>query len=114
MDQIIVTTPGRLFLSRGSEPLDKHFKGGVIFVDHASGYVFVAPVVNFTAGEATRAKCEFESEMASMGITVVNCHSNNGVFTAQEFQDELAKLEQGLTLSGVGAHHQNAVAERAI
>jgi hypothetical protein len=90
------------------------FKGGVIFVDHATGFVFVEPVVNFTAGEAIRAKREFEREMASMGVTVLNFHTDNGVFTAAAFQDELAKLDQGMTLSGVGAHHQNAVAERAI
>ena len=49
-----------------------------------------------------------------MGVTVINYHSDNGVFTAAQFQDELASSEQGLTLSGVGAHHQNAVAEREI
>jgi len=76
--------------------------------------VFVVPVVNFTAGEAIRAKRAFEREMSSMGVTVVNFHTDNGVFTASEFQDELAKMEQGLSLSGVGAHHQNAVAEREI
>jgi len=114
MDHFIVSTPGRLFSSRGSEAEDRMFKGGVIFVDHATGFVQVVPVVNFTAGEAIRAKREFEAEMASMGVTVLNYHTDNGVFTASAFQDELAKLDQGLTLSGVGAHHQNAVAERAI
>ena len=114
MDHFIVSTPGRLFNSRGSESHDRMFKGGVIFVDHASGFVFVEPVVNFTAGEAIRAKREFEREMASMGVTVLNYHTDNGVFTAAAFQDELASMEQGLSLSGVGAHHQNAMAERAI
>jgi hypothetical protein len=45
---------------------------------------------------------------------VLNYHTDNGVFTAAQFQDQLAENKQGLTLSGVGAHHQNAVAERAI
>ena len=114
MDHFIVSTPGRLFSSRGSESTDRMFKGGVIFVDHASGFVWVEPVVNFTAGEALRAKRSFEREMASMGVTVINYHADNGVFTASEFQDELVKNQQGLTLSGVGAHHQNSMAERAI
>ena len=114
MDHFIVSTPGRLFTSRGSEAHDRRFKGGVIFVDHATGFTFVEPVVNFTAGEAIRAKREFEAEMSSMGVTVLNYHTDNGVFTATQFQDELATMQQGLTLSGVGAHHQNAVAERAI
>ena len=84
-------------------------------MDHASGFVFVSPVVNFTAGEALQPKQEIEAEMASMGVTIVNYHSDNGVFTSSsQFQDELAKMGQDLTLSGVGAHHQNAVAEQAI
>ena len=114
MDHFIVSTPGRLFTSRGRESHDRMFKGGVIFVDHASGFVHVEPVVNFTAGEALRAKREFESEMFQLGITVLSYHSDNGVFTAAEFQDQLAQSAQKLTLSGVGAHHQNAMAERAI
>lgn len=49
-----------------------------------------------------------------MGITVLHYHTDNGVFTSSEYQDELTKMAQGLTLSGVGAHHQNAVVEQAI
>ena len=90
------------------------FKGGVIFADHASGFVFIVPVVNFTAGEALRAKREFEAEMSSMGVAVLNCHTVNGFFSASQFQDKLAEDGQDMTFSGGGAHHQNAVAERAI
>ena len=75
------------------------FKGGVIFVDHASGFVFVVPVVNFTAGEALRAKREFEAEMSSMGVAVLNYHTDNGVFTASPLQDKLAQDSQDMTLS---------------
>ena len=114
MDHFIVSTPGRLFSSRGSESHEKMHKGGVIFKDHASSHVVVEPVVNFTVGEALRAKKSYEREMASLGVTVINCHTDNGVFTAAAFQDKLAELGQGLSLSGVGAHHQNAVAEREI
>ena len=114
MDHFIVSTPGKLFSSRGSEPTSNIYKGGVIFKDHASNHVFVEPVVNFTAGEAIRAKKMYERELSSMGVTVLNYHTDNGVFTAAEFQDELAKNEQNVTFSGVGAHHQNAVAEREI
>ena len=114
MDHFIVSTPGRLFSSRGRDRDDRMYKGGVIFVDQYSGYVHVVPVVNFTAGEAIRAKREFEAELESMGVTVTHYHSDNGVFTAAEFQDELVRVGQVLTLSGVGAHHQNGMAERSI
>ena len=85
MDHFIVTTPGRLFSSRGRESDDRMYKGGMIFYDHASKYVHIEPVVNFTTGEALRAKRTFETEMLSMGIQVLNYHSDNGVFTAQEY-----------------------------
>ena len=70
-------------------------------MDHATGFVFIVPVVNFTAGEALRAKREIELEITSMGVTVVSYHTDNRVFTAAAFQDELANMEQRLTLSGV-------------
>ena len=104
VDHFIVSTPGRLLSSRGRDLPDQSYKGGMIFVDHACGFVFVSPVVNFTAGGALLAKQEFEAEMASMGVTVVNYHSDNGVFTSSQFQVELAKMRQDLTLSNVGAH----------
>jgi hypothetical protein len=105
---------GRAYNSRGSDSHDKMFKGGVIFVDLASAYVCVVPVVNFTAGEAIRAKREFEQEMVSMGVVTLHYHTDDGEFTSAEFQDELAKLNQGLSLSAVGAHHENVMAERTI
>ena len=50
----------------------------------------------------------------SCGKKVTSYHGDNGVFKAKEFTDALATDEQELTYSGVGAHHQNGVAERAI
>jgi hypothetical protein len=40
--------------------------------------------------------------------------SDNGIYTSAEFTRELEKEGQGLKRSGVGAHHQNGIAERAI
>ena len=82
-------------------------------MDHASGFVFIVPVVNFSVGEALRTHGEFEAEMSSTGVAVLN-HHTDGVFSASQFQDKLAEDGQDMTFSGVGAHHQNAVAERVI
>ena len=114
MDHFIVSTPSRRYNSRGREALDQMIKGGVVFMDHTNRYGFVEPVVNFTAGEALHAKRSFEANLTSMGVTAVNYHTDNGVFTAAEYQDEIAKMGQKMTFSGVGAYHQNAEAERAI
>ena len=41
-------------------------------------------------------------------------HDDNGVFKAQKFRINLEKLKQNITFCGVGAHHQNGIAERNI
>jgi hypothetical protein len=55
-----------------------------------------------------------ESEAADVGVTIRQFHSDNGVFSSNEFREHCARLGQTLRFSGVGAHHQNGVAERAI
>ena len=48
------------------------------------------------------------------GFKIKKYHSDNGVFAAQEFKDDYDKLDQKVDFSGVGAQHQNGVAERNI
>ena len=56
----------------------------------------------------------FEQDARSQNVTIRKYHGDNGVFKAQMFREELDALGQTITFSGVGAHHQNGVAERAI
>jgi len=51
---------GGLWSSRGSKKIDEMYKGGTIFVDHASGLVHVAHQLTFTADETAQAKLAFE------------------------------------------------------
>ena len=44
------------------------------------------------AGEVLHTKQEFEAETASMGVTLVNYHFDNRVFTSSLFQNELANI----------------------
>ncbi|MGH7955171.1 MAG: hypothetical protein ACREOZ_04345, partial [Gloeomargaritales cyanobacterium] len=48
------------------------------------------------------------------GVQIKAYHADNGIFTSQQFKQHLEGQFQDLSLSGVGAHHQNGVAERAI
>ena len=41
-------------------------------------------------------------------------HTDNGIFNASEFMEELFKKQQKIRFSGSGASHQNGSAERAI
>ncbi|MGH7974205.1 MAG: hypothetical protein ACREBR_01670, partial [bacterium] len=88
--------------------------GGTIFCDHTSGLIDVRHQVSFGATDTIRSKNLFERMAASHGVYIENYHSDNGIFSSFEFRRHLENLHQGQTLSGVGAHHQNGVAERAI
>ena len=41
-------------------------------------------------------------------------HSDNGTYSSAEFTSDCEKLDQKTNYSGVGAQHQNGVAERNI
>ena len=89
MDHYICTTKGRLYTSRGKSAPDTMYVGGVIFVDHGSGHSHVEHVVNFGASEAIRAKDEYERKMSHMGVIVQNYRTDNGVFAAKDYREQL-------------------------
>ena len=41
-------------------------------------------------------------------------HSDNGIFASKDFKEDCKRLKQTIDFSGVGAQHQNGVAERNI
>ena len=90
------------------------YGGGCIFVDHATGYIHVKYQVSLSASETIAAKHAYKQHMHDMGVVVTHYHSNNGVFAANAFVDEINKSGQMINYAGVGAHHQNGVAERDI
>ena len=114
MDQYQSSVRGRLEHTFGKEKEDDKYYGGTIFVDHASTKIFIRHQVSLRAGETIVSKRLFEQECKQYGITVNHYHADHGVFDAEEFLDEVNKNGQTIDFSGVGAHHQNGVAERAI
>ena len=66
------------------------------------------------ASNTIASKMKFERDAAAVGITVKSYVTDNGIYTSKDFLDELSKKDQTIRLSGVGAHHQNGVAENAI
>ena len=114
VDQFVCKLRGRRFDTFGKEKKeDKHF-GGTIFVDVATGFTRCYYQVSLDAEETIQAKNRFEREALSHGVVVRNYRSDNGAFTSKEFMTEAHESKQMITFSGVGAHHQNGVAERAI
>ena len=59
-------------------------------------------------------KLKFEREAYTARVTVKDYRTDNGIYTSREFAKELESKGQGITHSGVGGHHHNAVAENGI
>lgn len=114
VDQYVCSQKGRLPTTAGKEKDRDRYTGGIIFVDHASGYMFAVNLVSLGASETVRAKRLFERHMASFGVKVQQYRGDNGVFRSKEFKADLDIHQQTIEFSGVGAHHQNGIAERAI
>jgi hypothetical protein len=114
IDQYLSSQPGRLPHTKGKEkPIDQ-FHGGTIFVDHASGFIFLRNQVSLNAGETLRSKKAFEQFASTVGVSLKKFHADNVPFNSKEFRRNLELNGQPIAFSGTGAHHQNGVAERAI
>eukprot|EP00978_Attheya_sp_CCMP212_P003597 scaffold7531_cov66-Attheya_sp.AAC.4 len=70
--------------------------------------------VSLRAGETICGKEQFEKHAREYSIKIQKYHANNGVFVSEDYKTHCRNRDQSLDYSGVGAHHQNAVAERAI
>ena len=112
IDQYQSTTPGRRLGSKGKEK--KKFCGGTLFYDHSTQYISIKHQVSLNAGETVQSKEVFEQVMSSFGRKVKSYHTDNAPFQSKVFRESLVSDNQYITFSGVGAHHQNGVAERAI
>ena len=51
-------------------------------------------------------KLFLEHEAADVGVTIKSYHSDNGIFSSDEFKWHCGELNQELTFSGVGARFQ--------
>ncbi len=114
VDQFEVTKCGRLFSSGGREKDVDKFCGGTLFVDVATGLTKAYFQVSLGADDTIRSKLAFERFAMSCGVSVQAYRTDNGIFTKLAFMHEIETNHQRLTVSGVGAHHQNGVAERGI
>jgi hypothetical protein len=113
-DQFVSSIPGRLPTSFGKEAAHEMFTGGTVFVDDASGYFHVENQVSLSAAETIRAKHRFERSAIQGGVQILGYRGDNGIYRSRDFSNDLLRLGQSIKFSGVGAHHQNGIAERAI
>mgnify|MGYP000681102589 CR=1 FL=1 len=115
VDHFICSTRGRLLHTFGKEGKDERFKGGAIFVDNASSFVHIEEQVNLNTHETLKSKESFEKLCKDHGVVPQSyLHDNGSCFTAKEYAEHLEEFQQTTRFAGVGAHHHNGIAERAI
>ena len=114
VDQCMSSIHGRLPNTKGKEPKSKKFTGGTLFCDHASAHIHIVHQVSLRTGETLQAKHSHERFMATHGNTVKTHHADNKPFGDEAFVADIASCGQTIKFSGIGAHHQNVVAERPI
>ena len=114
VDQYESSVRGRLPSTRGRERVTKKFVGGTLFYDHASSKIFVRHQSSLGAEQTINSLNSVIREAMESNVTLRKFHTDNGVFKAEAFAKALRQNYQLITKSGVGAHHQAGVAERAI
>ena len=70
-DQFVSSVPGRLPHTFGKEKSHEKYTGGTIFVDEASGLMYVQNQVSLGAAETIKAKHNFEREESRHGIPII-------------------------------------------
>ena len=104
---------GRTFDSFGKATSDT-YKGGCLFVDHASGFLHVEHQLGFSAVETVRAKQAYEQMALHHGVVVEAYLTDSGAFKAKAFVSHIREHSQRLRFCGANAHHKNGIAERAV
>jgi hypothetical protein len=61
-----------------------------------------------------KGKHNFECFVKQFNVKIKHYHADNDPFGANEFKADIDIQNQELMFSGVGAHHENGVAERSI
>ena len=113
VDQIVSGQSGMVPQTSGHRTLER-FVGATVFVDNYSSFAFVYMMRQINAEETMAAKAAFERVAHSYGVKVLNYRADNGRFADKVFKTDCESKKQGLTFCGVGAHHQNGIAERMI
>ena len=115
VDHFICSQKGRLFNSRGKSADKDMYKGGCIFVDHASNFVHVEFQTVLTSHATLASKVKFENICRDHGVHPQRYLSDNGTaFTGVDFSNHLREFRQTTRFAGVGAHYHNGHAERSI
>eukprot|EP00957_Ditylum_brightwellii_P001186 93267-Ditylum_brightwellii.AAC.1 len=77
------------------------YNGGTVFVDHASGKIFVFHQESLSVSDSIKSMLKLEREAAESGVKVQALHTDNGTFSSNDFLSHLANKKQPIRFSGV-------------
>ena len=103
---------GRIYHKKGKSDPSDMFSGRCVFIDHASGDVRIKHQVAINVTETVKEKLTVEKEAQSQGVVIKGYHTDNGIFNASEFMEDILKNKQKIRLSGSGNSHQIGAAEQ--
>jgi hypothetical protein len=113
VDQLESSVPG--FIGQMTGRLTKQrIMGSTIFVDHASDLSYVYHQTSMTSEETLKSKLAFEKFALSHGVHIKHYHADNGRLKDTLFTRDIEEKGQTISYCGVGAHHQNGIAEKRL
>ena len=113
VDQLISPTP--VFIAHMCGILTtKRYTCATVYVDQASKLGFVWIQKKMAAKDMVNGKKSFEKYARDRGVQIQHYHADNGIFKIKAWVLDCQLSRQRITYAGVGAHHQNGVAERRI
>ena len=92
----------------------KQYKCATVYVDQASKLGFVWIQKTAAAMDTVEGKKVFKKYARDRGVQIRHYHADNGIFKSKVWVLDCQLSRQRITYAGVGAHHQNGVAERII
>ncbi len=112
-DQLVSAQPGLIPQISGTLTSDR-ITGATVFVDHVARYIYVHLMRDLTSDATLEAKAACEKVFSDFGHKIHHYRADNGRYADKDFMEDVARCNQRISFCGVGAHHQNAIAERGI
>jgi Reverse transcriptase (RNA-dependent DNA polymerase) len=113
VDQMVSPTPG-LVAQLSGRCTSARYRYATIFVDQVSELSYMYLQKTPDGAETLEAKQAFERYAMDHGVRIQHYHCDNGIFSGNVWRDACHIRGQGISFSGVNAHHQNGRAERRI
>ena len=101
VDQYKSSSAGRLPNTYGRETSNLRYKVGSIFVDHATGHIYMHNQVSLNTGSTLAGKHAFEEFADECNVKLKCFHADNHPFNSREFHRDLELQDHVNNLSNI-------------